>query len=135
MMTWKVAFAASLSVWTGFLAGILVSVAFRFPKEDIIAVAVETGIQSSGIAFVLLNYSLHKPVSEIAAVVPVTASMITPIPLFIVFCSIKIRNCCFRSESLDLQTVKSEKDVYQLSSKSIDGINENANELKDNYVS
>lgn len=134
-MTWKIAFAASLSVWTGFLAGILVSVAFRLPKSDIIAIAVETGIQSSGIAFVLLNYSLHKPVSDIAAVVPVTASMITPIPLFTAFCFIKIRNCCFRSESLELQSVKSEKNEYQLSPKSVDDVTEKENELKDTCVS
>lgn len=130
-MTWKVAFAASLSVWTGFLAGILVSAAFRLPKSDMVAICVETGIQSTGIAFVLLNNSLHKPVSEIAAVVPVTASMITPIPLFTVFLFIKIRNCIFRSESIDLQTAENEENVYQLSRKSIDAVNENANELKD----
>lgn len=95
-----------------------------------VAICVETGIQSTGIAFVLLNNSLHKPVSEIAAVVPVTASMITPIPLFIVFLFIKIRNCIFRSESIDLQS-ENEENVYQLSRKSIDAVNENENELKD----
>lgn len=111
MLSWKVVIAASLSVWSGFLAGALVSIAFHFPYSDIVTVAIETGIQNVGIAFVLLSYSLAKPVSDMAVVVPVAASMITPIPLFIVFCVKKLNNCCIKSPQIEL--LSSKKDEYQ----------------------
>lgn len=103
MLTWHIVIASSLNVWLGFLAGCLVSVAFRFPKEDVVSVAVETGIQNTGIAYVLLNYSLDPPDNEIASLVPVAASIITPLPLFIIYCFMKIKEHCCASEDYQLQ--------------------------------
>lgn len=111
MLTWRMVVAASLSVWAGFAAGVLVSLAFRFPYEDVVAIAVETGIQNSGIAFILLSYSLKAPVSDMASVVPVAGSIITPIPLFIVFCYQRLRNRCFRSENFELQAINSKNKI------------------------
>ncbi|GBM36762.1 Solute carrier family 10 member 6 [Araneus ventricosus] len=109
MLTWRMVIAASLSVWTGFAAGILVAVVFRFTRADIIAIAVETGIQNSGIAFVLLSYSLKAPVSDIASVVPVAGSIITPIPLFVIYCYQKIWNRCHRNEDFELQAINAKR--------------------------
>ncbi|KAF8781824.1 hypothetical protein HNY73_012179 [Argiope bruennichi] len=109
LLTWRMAIAASLSVWTGFAAGILVALVFRFSRADIIAIAVETGIQNSGIAFVLLSYSLKPPVSDIASVVPVAGSIITPIPLFVIYCFQKIWNRCHRNEDFELQAITSKR--------------------------
>lgn len=103
MLTWRIVIAASLNVWIGFLAGCLVSVAFRFPKEDVISVAVETGIQNTGIAYILLNYSLTPPANELASVVPVAASIITPLPLFIIYCFQKIKDICCASQDYQVQ--------------------------------
>lgn len=113
LLSWQIVIAASISVWTGFLAGILVSLACRFPASDVIAVSIETGIQNTGIAFVLLSYSLDNPVSDMAAVVPVAGSMITPIPLFVVFCYMKLRKCWSRTYALESQTLSSQKGEYQ----------------------
>ncbi|KAG8200728.1 hypothetical protein JTE90_022337 [Oedothorax gibbosus] len=105
MLTWRMVIGASLSVWAGFAAGFLASFAFRFPMDDIIAIAVETGIQNSGIAFILLSYSLKAPVSDMASVVPVAGSIITPIPLFIIYCVQRCRNKCLRSENFELKSI------------------------------
>ncbi|XP_054720272.1 ileal sodium/bile acid cotransporter-like [Uloborus diversus] len=122
LLSWPIIFAASLSVWSGFLAGILVSFAFRFPQEDMIAVAVETGIQNTGIAFLMLSYSLKPPVSDIAAVVPVAGSIITPLPLFVIYCVQKIRNCCFRSDTFELQSIHSKKEEYDSTNKGMENM-------------
>ncbi|GIY42087.1 hypothetical protein CEXT_589681 [Caerostris extrusa] len=107
MLTWRMVIAASLSVWTGFAAGVLVSFAFRLSRADIVAISVETGIQNSGIAFLLLSYSLKPPVSDMASVVPVAASIITPVPLFIIYCYQKCWNRCHKSEDFELKAINS----------------------------
>ncbi|KFM59814.1 Sodium/bile acid cotransporter, partial [Stegodyphus mimosarum] len=122
MLTWQMVIAASLSVWTGFIAGALASMVFRFPTSDMVAVAVETGIQNSGIAFVLLSYTLKPPVSEMASVVPVAASIITPIPLFVIYCYQRFRNCCFKTDKLELQAINAKKSVDTSSVKGFDNL-------------
>ncbi|XP_035215148.1 ileal sodium/bile acid cotransporter-like [Stegodyphus dumicola] len=122
MLTWQMVIAASLSVWTGFIAGALASMVFRFPTTDMVAVAVETGIQNSGIAFVLLSYTLKPPVSEMASVVPVAGSIITPIPLFVIYCYQRFRNCCFKTDKLELQAINSKKSVDTSSVKGFDNL-------------
>ncbi|KAF8782651.1 Sodium/bile acid cotransporter like protein [Argiope bruennichi] len=62
---------------------------------DIIAVAVETGVQNTGIAIVLLGFSLEQPEADLAAVVPVAASIMTPLPLLCAYIFIKARNKYF----------------------------------------
>lgn len=129
MLSWPMIAAASLSVWTGFIAGILVSWAFRFSFADVVAVSIETGIQNTGIAFVLLSYSLSQPVSDMAAVIPVCGSIITPVPLFVVYCYMKIRNGCFRSNKMELQALKDKKDEYQSTNKIINDLDNEDREL------
>lgn len=95
LFTWQILVAASANVWLGFLFGTLISKAFDLQLEDIIAVAVETGVQNTGIAIVLIGFSLHQPESDIASVVPVAASIMTPFPLFFAYGFIKIRSRYF----------------------------------------
>lgn len=95
LFTWQILVASSANVWLGFLIGTLLSKAFDLQLEDIIAVAVETGIQNTGIAIVLIGFSLHQPESDIASVVPVAASIMTPFPLFCAYGFMKIRSRYF----------------------------------------
>lgn len=92
LMTWQILISAGLCVWIGFLGGLIVSILIRLPIKDIIAISVETGIQNTGIAIVLLGFSLTEPNNDIASVVPVAASIMTPIPLTIVWIGMK----CFK---------------------------------------
>lgn len=111
MLTWRMVIGASLSVWAGFAAGFLASLAFRFKMDDVIAIAVETGIQNSGIAFILLSYSLKAPVSDMASVVPVAGSIITPIPLFIIYCYQRCRKRCSKTDNIELKAINSSNKV------------------------
>jgi len=98
MMSWRILLAASVNVWTGFLVGLIAAILFRQSFADQIAIAIETGIQNTGVAIVLLGLSLQQPDADLASVVPVAASVMTPIPLTIVYIIIKIRNCWLSKE-------------------------------------
>lgn len=88
-MNWRILFAAGFSVWIGFTCGYLLSTSARLPMKDRIAISIETGIQNTGTAIVLLGFSLPDPDNDISAVVPVAASIMTPIPLTIVWIAMK----------------------------------------------
>lgn len=97
LFTWRILLAASANVWLGFLLGTLLSRAFDLSLADTVAVAVETGVQNTGIAFVLLGFSLGQPEGDLAAVVPVAASIMTPVPLIIAYFVLRARNKYFPS--------------------------------------
>ncbi|CAG2165137.1 unnamed protein product, partial [Oppiella nova] len=61
MMSWRILLAASVNVWTGFLVGLIAAILFRQSFADQIAIAIETGIQNTGVAIVLLGLSLQQP--------------------------------------------------------------------------
>lgn len=88
-MNWRILFSAGFSVWIGFTCGYLLSTSIRLPMKDRIAISIETGIQNTGTAIVLLGFSLPDPDNDISAVVPVAASIMTPIPLTIVWIAMK----------------------------------------------
>ena len=88
-MNWRILLAAGFSVWIGFSCGYILSASIRLPMKDRIAISIETGIQNTGTAIVLLGFSLPDPDNDISAVVPVAASIMTPIPLTIVWIAMK----------------------------------------------
>ena len=59
---------------------------------QIIAIAVETGVQNTGIAIVLLLSSLPQPDADLASVVPVCGSIMLFIPLFVWWIGLTIKN-------------------------------------------
>lgn len=89
LMNWRILLAAGFSVWIGFSCGYILSTSIRLPMKDRIAISIETGIQNTGTAIVLLGFSLPDPDNDISAVVPVAASIMTPIPLTIIWIAIK----------------------------------------------
>nr|XP_042913743.1 sodium/bile acid cotransporter-like [Parasteatoda tepidariorum] len=99
LFTWRIVVAASANVWIGFLIGALLSKSFDLSLEDIIAIAVETGVQNTGIAIVLLGFSLGQPEGDLAAVVPVAASIMTPFPLLLAYCVLRVYRKYFPSKS------------------------------------
>ncbi|RWS28382.1 ileal sodium/bile acid cotransporter-like protein [Leptotrombidium deliense] len=96
-MTWNILLSTALNVWIGFLVGVIFAAIFRLPLPDLIAVSIETGIQNTGVAIVLLRLSLQEPNSDLATVVPVAASLMTPIPLVAVLVFRKLQSCCAKS--------------------------------------
>uniref|UniRef100_A0A914V510 Uncharacterized protein n=1 Tax=Plectus sambesii TaxID=2011161 RepID=A0A914V510_9BILA len=51
--------------------------------QNVTAIAVETGIQNTGIAIMLLLFSFDQPDADISAVVPVIVAIFTPAPLLL----------------------------------------------------
>lgn len=97
-MSWRIILSASLNVWSGFLIGLIASISLRQTMVDRISIAIETGVQNTGVAIVLLGLSLPQPDADIASVVPVAASVMTPIPLTIVYFVIKFKKYIKSSE-------------------------------------
>ncbi|XP_035232677.1 sodium/bile acid cotransporter-like [Stegodyphus dumicola] len=95
LFTWTILIAAAANVWLGFLFGTLISKTCDLRLEDIVAVAVETGVQNTGIAIVLLGFSLEQPEADLAAVIPVAASIMTPLPLLCAYLFLKVRSRYF----------------------------------------
>jgi sodium/bile acid cotransporter 3/5 len=65
---------------------------FRQPAPDAIAIAVETGIQNTGIAIFLLTFSLDQPMADLTTVVPVSVAIMTPFPLLAIYLIQKCMN-------------------------------------------
>ncbi len=87
-----------LLIWSGFGCGALVArYVLRFPIEDVVAVALETGIQNTGVAFVILEFSVGQPAADLSI------GKFTPFEPFIfdhVREIILVRPCCDRCEGL-----------------------------------
>ncbi|XP_011303911.1 P3 protein [Fopius arisanus] len=71
--------------WLGFICGWLAMMICRQPRADVRAIAIETGIQNTGIAIFLLRFSLKQPAADLTTVIPVACSMMTPLPLGILW--------------------------------------------------
>jgi solute carrier family 10 (sodium/bile acid cotransporter), member 3/5 len=92
------AIGASLP-WAGFFAGALSAFLLRQTRAQIIAIALETGIQNVGIAIVVLMYSFEQPEGSIGAAMPIATSLFTPVPLYILLATMKIRRRCNNENS------------------------------------
>lgn len=120
LMNAAILFSAGLCVWSGFVGGFLVSTVLRFSNKDRIAISIETGIQNTGIAIVLLGVSLPPPDNDISSVVPVAASIMTPIPLTLVWIVIKCRSWYRKRQgSLSLRTDEAHRTISNSSSSTL----------------
>ncbi|XP_066596748.1 ileal sodium/bile acid cotransporter-like isoform X2 [Prorops nasuta] len=75
--------------WLGFMFGGLLAFIFKQTIPDIKAIAIETGIQNTGVAIFLLRVGLKAPEDDLTTVLPVSTAIMTPLPL-IVFYVIKL---------------------------------------------
>lgn len=107
VMTWRILLATAANVWTGMALGYGLAFIFGKPLEDLIAIAIETGIQNTGVSIVLLGLSLPQPDADLASAVPVAASIMTPIPLTIAYICIKIHKCYFSKKHMSILSTES----------------------------
>lgn len=94
LFSWQIIIAGLGLPWIGYVFGYLVSSAVRLPPADVLAIAIETGIQNTGIAIFLLKFSLPQPAADLTTVVPVAAAIMTPIPLLTLYVVMKVRERC-----------------------------------------
>jgi len=95
LIDWKIAAVGFALPWLGFAFGCLFSKLCRRERKDIIAIAVETGIQNTGMAIFMLWFTLDHPAGDLAAVVPVAVATLTPFPLLtaLFYYNLKARFC------------------------------------------
>uniref|UniRef100_T1IRZ5 Uncharacterized protein n=1 Tax=Strigamia maritima TaxID=126957 RepID=T1IRZ5_STRMM len=91
IFTWQVALGGLGVAWLGYIFGALLAKIFRFSLEDIIAISIETGVQNTGIAIVLLRFSLPQPDADLTSVIPVASAIMMPIPLVTILIIFRIR--------------------------------------------
>ncbi|XP_076470033.1 uncharacterized protein LOC143300318 [Babylonia areolata] len=85
--------AAAMLPYCGFLIGGLVALVLRLPAKHVITIAIETGIQNTGVAMIVLLLSLDHPESDLSIVAPATSALFTPIPLYFAILFFKTRRC------------------------------------------
>ncbi|VDD92125.1 unnamed protein product [Enterobius vermicularis] len=83
LLTWTALLGGLLLPWCGFTVGCFASLFTRQSPKVVTAVAIETGIQNTGIAIMLLKFSFPEPDSDISALIPVICASFTPIPLLV----------------------------------------------------
>ncbi|KAL6725804.1 hypothetical protein Aduo_007833 [Ancylostoma duodenale] len=83
MMTVPALLGGLLLPWCGFMFGCFASILTRRAPADVTAIAIETGIQNTGIAILVLKASFAQPDADIGAVLPVIVACFTPGPLLL----------------------------------------------------
>lgn len=73
--------SAMCFVLLGYAFGGAAAAIMRQSWSDALTIAVETGIQNTGIAIFILRVTLDQPEADINTVVPVAVAIMTPIPL------------------------------------------------------
>lgn len=51
--------------WLGFIFGFIIAKIFKQPQADIRAIAIETGIQNTGVSIFLLRFTLKPPAADL----------------------------------------------------------------------
>ncbi|XP_023296384.2 sodium/bile acid cotransporter-like [Lucilia cuprina] len=90
LFSWKIIFASSALPWIGYLVGFTMALMCRQSARDALTIAIETGIQNTGIAIFMLSFTLPQPQADMTSAVPVANSMMTPLPLLLLYIIKKI---------------------------------------------
>lgn len=86
LFTWKIAVACLMLPVMGYIFGwIIARWIVRRSLEDTIAIAVEIGVQNTGIAIFLLRFGLPQPQADLTTIIPVAVAVMTPLPLMLLW--------------------------------------------------
>lgn len=97
----EILLAGALVPYIGFLFGGLVACLTCQSWQRVRTIAIETGIQNTGIAIVLLKVSLPPPDNDISIVAPIAAAIFTPIPMLVAITAYEIYKRCYRKKHED----------------------------------
>lgn len=67
----------------------MVATIFRQKHEDRLAIAIEAGVQNTGIAIFVLRFALGQPQADLTTVIPVAVAIMTPFPLLMYYMYLK----------------------------------------------
>lgn len=106
--------AGCLLPYIGFLLGGLIAFILRQPLPRILTIAIETGIQNTGLPIILMQFSLPQPDADLSVVSPVVIAMFMPLPLWVAVGIVEIRRrCCKKRGQLNIEPVISAVDTAQ----------------------
>jgi sodium/bile acid cotransporter 3/5 len=90
----RIVLAACMLPYLGYLIGGAVALICRLPWTRVKTVAIETGLQNTSIATVLMLFSFPSPEGDIASVAPVASIVMTPLPIFLItICYLIYKKC------------------------------------------
>lgn len=95
----EILLAGALIPYIGFLFGGLVAIITRQSWKRVRTISIETGIQNTGIAIVLLKVSLPPPDNDLSIVAPIAAAIFTPFPMMIAIAAYEIYKRCYKKSS------------------------------------
>ena len=96
----KILLPALLQPYLGFTCAFLIAKTLgKQPRFRCITIAIEAGVQNIAIPMTLLQNSFDQPMGDLAAVMPVTTALFTPIPLMLIFLFIFFRKRLCPTES------------------------------------
>lgn len=93
LFSWQIAVAGLALPSLGYIFAWLAAKLLHQNAADSLTIAIEVGIQNTGIAIFLLLGALGSPVGDITTVVPVSVAVMTPLPLLGIYL---YKRCCGR---------------------------------------
>lgn len=90
LMNWHMILAGVFVVITGYTFGALFAKVMCLERPQVIAVSIETAMQNTGVAAILLKLSLESPFSDLASIPIFATFFVTGPPLFFVYFSCKM---------------------------------------------
>lgn len=75
--------------WIAYIVGWFMASIFKQKHEDCVAIAIEAGIQNTGISIYILRTALDQPQADLTTIIPVSVALMTPIPLLFYFIYLK----------------------------------------------
>ncbi|XP_054288932.1 ileal sodium/bile acid cotransporter-like [Macrosteles quadrilineatus] len=93
LFTWQIMLGGMLLPLLGYLLGAMLAWTLGQSPQDILAIAVETGIQNTGIAIFMLQFCLGQPEADLTTVVPVAVAVMSPVPLLSLYAAQRLVGC------------------------------------------
>jgi hypothetical protein len=94
---WYVIPVAMLLPYSGMILGYLAARVLQQGNKRSVTISIETGMQDTGIAIILLLSSFQKPDGDLAATMPITCALFTPVPLMITYTIVMIYTRCWKT--------------------------------------
>lgn len=92
LFSWQIIVAGLGLPWIGYILSWLGAKALKQNPADALTIAIETGIQNTGISIGLLKFCLEQPAADLTTVIPVSVAIFTPIPLLVLYIYQKCNN-------------------------------------------
>ena len=99
LLEWRQLVSGLCVVSAGFVFGALFAWMARLDTAQIIAVSMETAMQNSNIAYILLKVSLPSPYSDIAALPSIAQLLVCTAILYVMYAALRIYKFCAKRRS------------------------------------